>query len=92
VKAIGRLLVTVIALVIGAGLAIAQPAAQGGGDGFEKVSQLPAVEQLPAAPLLTAAYAFIWVAMLVYVFLLWRRLAGVDRELAALRRSLEERR
>jgi CcmD family protein len=49
------------------------------------------VEQLPAAPLVIGAYAFIWVALLVYVFLLWRRLGGVDRELAALRRSLEER-
>ena len=32
---------------------------------------------------------FIWLGMLAYVFLLWRRLASVDRELAALRRSIE---
>jgi CcmD family protein len=63
----------------------AQPAP----DGFEPVSQMPAVEHLPAAPLLIAAYAFIWLGMLAYVFMLWRRLAAVDRELASLRRSIE---
>ena len=62
----------------------AQPAAQSAPDGFE-----PAVEHLPAAPLLIAAYAFIWLGMLAYVFMLWRRLAAVDRELASLRRSIE---
>ena len=38
-----------------------------------------------------AAYAFIWVALLVYVGLLWRRLSGVDRELASLRRAVDGR-
>jgi CcmD family protein len=82
-----RLAVT-LGLVAGAAVASfaqGQPAQ----DGFEPVSKLPAVEQLPAAPLVIAAYAFIWLAMLAYVFMLWRRLASVDRELAALRRSIE---
>jgi CcmD family protein len=80
------------AIVLGqAGAAFGQPAPGAAPDGFEKVTQLPPVEQLPAAPMVIGAYAFIWVALLVYVFLLWRRLGGVDRELAALRRSLEER-
>ena len=53
------------------------------------VSKLPAVEQLPAAPLVIGAYAFVWVALLVYVLVLWRRLGSVERELAALRRSID---
>jgi CcmD family protein len=39
-------------------------------------------EQLPATPLVFAAYAFVWVALLVYVFSLWRRLTRVERELS----------
>jgi CcmD family protein len=71
--------------------ALAQPGGQVP-EGFEPVSQVPAAEQLPAAPLVLTAYAFIWVAVLAYVFLLWRRLGTVDRDLATLRRSIEERR
>lgn len=72
--------------------ALAQPAAGAQPqDGFVPVSQTPAVEQLPAAPLVIGAYAFIWVALLAYLFVLWRRLGSVDRDLAALRRSIGER-
>jgi CcmD family protein len=80
-------------LVLGQVVSVfAQPAPGGRApDGFEPVSTLPAVEQLPAAPLVIGAYAFIWVALLAYLFLLWRRLASVDRDLAALRRVIEER-
>jgi CcmD family protein len=39
-------------------------------------------EQLPATRLVFAAYAFVWVALLVYVFWLWQRLQKVERELA----------
>ena len=39
-------------------------------------------EQLPAAPLVFAAYGFVWVALLTYVFVLWRRVAQIERELA----------
>jgi CcmD family protein len=39
-------------------------------------------ETLPAAPLVFIAYGVIWVMLLGYVFLLWRRLGRVERELA----------
>ena len=39
-------------------------------------------EQLPATPLVFTAYAFVWVALLAYVFILFSRLAKVERELA----------
>lgn len=82
-------LAVIFSILAAAAVPLFAQAAQPAQDGFEPVSKLPAAEQLPAAPLVIGAYAFIWVAMLVYVFMLWRRLGVVDRELAALRRSIE---
>jgi hypothetical protein len=66
-----------------------QPAGKAAQDGFVPVSQLPpATEQLPATPLVAGAYAFMWLATLAYVFLLWRRLAAVDREITILRNEI----
>jgi CcmD family protein len=63
------------------------PSAQGD---FVPVNQLPAqTEQLPAAPLLMGAYAFVWVALLVYVWSLWKRMGKLERELAELRRRVQ---
>jgi CcmD family protein len=38
-------------------------------------------ETLPALPLVYGAYAFVWIALLGYVFMLWRRLGRVEQEL-----------
>lgn len=66
----------------------AQPAAaQTAPDGFEPVTEIPPEEQIPAKPLVAGAYAFIWVAVLVYVGLLWRRLGVVQKDIDALKRS-----
>ena len=62
------------------------PAAQ---DEFVPVSELPDVEQLPAAPLLITAYAVFWAASFVYLLFIRRKMAAVDRELADLRRRVE---
>jgi CcmD family protein len=51
---------------------------------FVPVREIPASEQLPAAPLVIAAYAFVWIAFLAYVWLMWRRLGKVEQELSAL--------
>jgi len=64
-----------------AALAAQQPPGQGG---FVPIEQLPPSEQLPSAPLLVAAYAFVWVALMVYVWSVWRRLGKVEAELRAL--------
>jgi CcmD family protein len=56
-------------------------------DEFVPVSSLPPDEQLPAAPLLVAAYGFVWVALLVYVWSIWRRLSRVERDIAVLNRQ-----
>ncbi len=45
-----------------------------------------AIESLPAAPLLIGAYAFVWVALLGYLWFLWGRLKKVQGELEALQR------
>jgi len=46
-------------------------------------------DQIPAVPFVGVAYGFIWVALLVYVLLLARRLGGVRDELRELRKKLD---
>ena len=97
VKDLARVSGLVLALAVGvATLAVAaQPetkppaATPAATDGFVPVTDLPPAEQLPAAPLVLAAYAFIWVAVLVYVGLLWRRLGAVQKDLDALKHTLQ---
>jgi CcmD family protein len=73
-----------------AGVAFAfQPAAPQ--DDFVPAASLPAAESLPAAPMVIAAYAFVWVALLVYVWSIWRRMQKVEGELADLERRARER-
>jgi CcmD family protein len=64
--------------------AVGSGAAQPSQDQFEPVKSLPQQEQLPAAPLLVAAYAFVWAVLLVYVWTIWRRLMKVEREIQQL--------
>ena len=59
------------------------PAAQGQ---FLPIDQIPRSEQLPAAPLLIAAYVFVWIAALAYAWSIWRRLGRVEREMRDLER------
>jgi CcmD family protein len=46
-------------------------------------------EDLPAAPLVMAAYAVVWVAVVLYLYSIWRRLSHVERELAQISRRIE---
>ncbi len=86
----GRVAMGVLWLSVWAAPALAlQPAAAQ--DDFVPVSALPAAEQLPAAPLLIAAYALVWIILLGYVWSIWRRLGRVERELHALGRRVAER-
>jgi CcmD family protein len=74
-------------IATGSLLALATPALAGqstGQSGFVPMNSLPPADQLPAAPLLIAAYAFVWVAVLVYVWSIWSRLGRVEREMQAL--------
>ncbi len=62
-----------------------KPAAQ---DGFVPIDQLAPKEELPAAPLVIAAYAIAWMIPFVYVWSIWRRLNKVEAELADVTRRL----
>ena len=65
----------------------AQPAEQSVPDGFVPMDDVPPEDQLPAAPLLAAAYIVVWVLAIGYLWTIWRRLGRVEKELAeALRR------
>ena len=62
-----------------------QPSA--GQSEFVPVNQLPPADQLPAALLLIAAYAFVWVVLMLYLWSIWRRLGKVEVDM----RLLEQR-
>jgi CcmD family protein len=66
--------------------------AQPGQTEFLPVNELPAAEQLPAAPLVIAAYAFVWLAFLSYVWMTWRKVGKVEAEIGALSAQLAKRR
>ncbi len=55
---------------------------------FVPIDQLPPGEQLPAAPLLIAAYVVVWLAAMFYLWSIWRRINKVEAEM----RALEQRR
>ena len=61
------------------------PAAQ---EGFVPIDQLAPKEELPAAPLVMAAYAVAWLVIFGYVWSLWRRLQKVEAEIADANRRL----
>ena len=80
-----RALGPVLAFLMLTGSALAQPAQQ---NEFVPVDKLPPGEQLPSAPLLIAAYVFVWIATLFYLWTIWRRLGKVEADV----RGLEQRR
>ena len=58
-------------------------------EGYVPADQLPKPQDtLPAAPLLATAYAFVWLLLFGYVFSIWRRLAGVEREIQTVSRRI----
>ena len=71
--------IAVIAIAASASIAVAQPAAA------------PAArEALPPTPFLAGAYAAIWLAVLVYVVVVARKLTRVQGEIDDLRKRLDE--
>ena len=85
------LLLILLVLLPGAAVGAQQPAQPAAPQGeFVPVASLPQAEQLPAAPLVIAAYATVWVALLAYVWLLWKRMTKLERELADLQRRVQK--
>ena len=66
--------------------------AQPGQSEFKPVTEIPASEQLPSAPLVIAAYAFVWLAFVVYVWMMWRKLGKVEQDLNALSAQIAKKR
>ena len=60
-------------------------------DEFVPISQLPPQDQLPAAPLLVTAYAFVWVVLFGYVLSVGRRLTKVQHEVERLESDIAKR-
>jgi CcmD family protein len=86
--------VLVVVLIVGAAgdvhsLGFTQPQ-QPAQDEFIPLDQVPPEDQLPAAPLLITAYAFVWVSVFGYLWSIWRRLSTVEKELSELSRRNEE--
>ena len=68
-----------------------QPPPPTGQSEFVPVDSVPLSDQLPAAPLLVTAYAFVWIAAMVYVWSIWRRLNKVEDEMRALAQKVPRR-
>lgn len=84
------LLLFVVLCVIGAATETIE-AMQPGQDEFLPIDELPPEDRLPAAPMLIAAYAFVWVALMGYLWSVWRRLGSVEQQLQDVGRRLSER-
>ena len=69
-----------------------QPPRRPAQDEFVPLDQLPPQEQMPAAPLLIAAYSVVWVLVAGYLFSIWRRLGRVERELAEVNQRVQQHR
>ena len=80
-----RILLTVCLLLNA--VVFAQPQTE-----FIPVTEVPASEQLPSAPLVIAAYAFVWLAFLAYVWVIWRRLGKVEADISSLSAQLAKKR
>ena len=71
-----------------AAFALQPPAAQGE---YVPLKDLPPTENVPAAPFLIAAYAFVWIAAMFYLWTIWRRLNRVETEMRALAQKTSRR-
>ena len=79
-----RILLT-LAVLLTPALAAAQ--AQPSPDEFVPISEIPPEEQIPAINLVAAAYGFVWVAVLGYVWSLGTRIKKAEDEIARLERK-----
>jgi CcmD family protein len=73
-----KTIISAVLALLASVVVMAQPPAQGE---FVPIDQLPAAESFPAAPLVIAAYAVVWLIVFFYVFSVWKRLDRVEREL-----------
>ncbi|MEE2638737.1 MAG: hypothetical protein VYE68_16060 [Acidobacteriota bacterium] len=87
-------LLVVVGLVATGGFGPVSVAAQpteAAQDGFVPMGDIPPEDQLPAAPLLVAAYAVVWAIAIGYLWTIWRRLGTVEQELAEMARRVKSK-
>jgi CcmD family protein len=75
---------------VGASVLAALWSATALGQVFDKFDERARTE-MPATPFVAGAYAFIWVALGVYVFIIARGLGRAEAEVAELKRRVEAR-
>ena len=86
-----RLLALGLVVGLAAGVAVldaAQPPTAAAQDGFVPMDDIPPEDQMPAAPLVAAAYAAVWAIAVGYLWTIWQRLGAVETELAEVARRV----
>jgi hypothetical protein len=53
---------------------------------FVPLDHLPPNEQMPGGVFVVLGYSFIWIAAMVYLWSIWRRIARVEDEIRTLQR------
>ena len=66
---------------------IAQAQPKPSPDEFVPMAEVPPEEQIPAINLVAAAYGFVWIVVVGYVWSLGKRLHKAESEIAALERK-----
>ena len=89
--ALGVALVVLCAVLTGGQTTFAAQPTEAAQDGFVPMGDIPPEDQLPAAPLLVAAYSVVWAIAIGYLWTIWRRLGTVEQELADATRRIGER-
>ena len=87
---LGRLLIALTSFVLVSLPAFALQPPTGQSE-FVPVESLPPGDQLPAAPLLVTAYAFVWIAVVVYLWSIWRRMNKVEADMRTLAQKIPHR-
>jgi CcmD family protein len=77
--------VALLAMPLGASAQPSQPPPAT--EEFVPLSEVPPSEQIPAFTLVAAAYGFVWLALMGYLWSVSQRLRKVERELTELNRG-----
>ena len=84
-RSVGVVLLVVGVIVFAAQFDLAEgTVGQPAQDEIVPLDSVPPEDQLPAAPLLVAAYALLWIAVVGYLWSIWRRMVAVERDLSEL--------
>ena len=81
-----RVLIALWSVILLSAPLLAQPPSPEQQNEYVPVTDLPPSERLPAAPLLIAAYVIVWLALMAYLWSIWRRLSRVESEMQALQK------